>query len=1513
VPARREGASIVRLLRRLGEIAVRLPLVGPLAARWRDRIRRNRLPPADVVVPAGQCRVAIEPYLPSTAPAWPVPAGASVAVVIPVYRGFEETRRCLQTVLEHRGPVPVEVIVVDDRSPDPLISRWLEELADGGRITLLRNETNRGFVASVNRGMEAAGRRDVVLLNSDTEVPANWLERLVGHAYSDARIGTVTPFSNNATICSWPALPGGDLPVGFSLERIDAACHAANRGRQVDIPTAVGFCMFIRRDCLDAVGTFDEAAFGRGYGEENDFCCRAHALGWRHVLACDTFVYHVGETSFGKEAPERAAAWSVLTRRHPGYPAAVARHIEADDAAPCRLAAAAAVFKAAPQPVILLVTHALGGGTERHVAAVMAAVGPRANFLRLEPGQGGVRLTVPAFPTLPAILFADEGIAQLAELLESFGVDRVHVHHVLGLGMDIRSLIDALGVPFDFTVHDYYTVCPRINLLPPNESRYCGEPGPATCNACIAARFEPGLTNITEWRRRHAWLLEEAERVLCPSLDVRRRMARYAPHANLLVVPHEPVPGDRWSVLPPRLQPGQRLWVGILGVVARHKGRDALVAAALAVDPDGVEFVVIGSCEPPLPAAARRVVHETGPYREADLPGLLAAAGVHAIWFPANVPETYSYTLSSAIAAGLPIVAPPLGAFPERLANRPLTWTVEATTDGAASATAFAEVRRTLERQPPGPAVAERMTRADDYYASAYVQADAGGVRVRRQAVRSLRRDGAVTVLVLPDRQSNGLISPCGYIRLVQPFDLLADGAEGVRVTFVDERGVFHRDADVLVCQRHAMPSVADADRLIEHCRRHGIRLVYDLDDDLIAVPGDHPEADHLRGRAAVVLRLVLAADRVWVATPELARRLGRLRDGVEVVPNALDDRLWQPPPPPRPDAVVRIVYMGTATHDGELAFLAPVADRLRRTYGDRVRFEVVGVTSRRLPPGFHRRSPEGDAAHASYPGFVDWFGRQRWEIAVAPLVDGQFNRCKSAIKLMDYASLGLPIVASRHAEYEAAFGTEHGVVLVDNDVDHWVAALATLIDDPSARERMGRLSREHCRAEHVLSVDRDGRLAALRRATVAPGAAGAGADGARRRSMPVDESGVTREELAAAFAVGAGTAVRAADLAHEGSETRDSLVVDAAAAPESARSDVVADIGRVLRPGGVALLVLPAPGPGAAAADARAAEGWGVALDRSPAALHLEFSGVEAGPRGWLMVLRKEGCRPAAVVVEEPPAVVRLRPAGASTPRVPVSLSRLTARDAALTHEGYPPWQGVVPLPPEGLMWAAGAPNVENFLVVADAWAQIVRRHLPEGGVVLDVGCGCGRLARSLVADAALGGYVGFDCMAPSIAWCRAHLAPVFAGMRCEFHHVDARSGEYNPSGAIRPQDVRFPCDDEDVDLVVVASVFTHLLEVDAAHYLREIARVLRPSGTALVSIRAVAAPGTRYGGDEGCIDVDKGHFLGMARDAGLECHDETGDFVGETLLVLGPKPRAAVVRGDDLIVVAGIAGGGT
>ncbi|MBS0561571.1 MAG: glycosyltransferase, partial [Proteobacteria bacterium] len=117
-------------------------------------------------------------FLPARASPLPVPRGVSASVVIPVYRGLDETRRCLFSVLADDARLAGEVIVIDDASPEPALSAWLDTLAQAGRIRLIRHARNLGFVAAANRGMREAGRADAILLNSDTEVPRGWTRRL---------------------------------------------------------------------------------------------------------------------------------------------------------------------------------------------------------------------------------------------------------------------------------------------------------------------------------------------------------------------------------------------------------------------------------------------------------------------------------------------------------------------------------------------------------------------------------------------------------------------------------------------------------------------------------------------------------------------------------------------------------------------------------------------------------------------------------------------------------------------------------------------------------------------------------------------------------------------------------------------------------------------------------------------------------------------------------------------------------------------------------------------------------------------------------------------------------------------------------------------------------------------------------------------------------------------------------------------------------------------------------------
>ena len=1024
-------------------------------------------------------RQDIGDYLPSSSPPLPVPADLAVDVIIPAYRGLAQTRRCLASVLADRERPLGRVIVIDDASPEPKLSAYLDKLAASGAIELVRNSRNMGFVSSANRGMLAADPRDVVLLNSDTEVPPGWLRRLAAQAHAGPRIATVSPLSNNATICGYPTLEGSGPAFGMSAAAIDAVAREVNAGRHVDVPVTVGSCMYIRRAAIRETGLFDAQAFGRGYGEEVDFCMRAHAAGWHHRLATDVFVFHEGQVSFGGDAPEQRGSQETLLKKYPGYARNIDGHVREDAAGPSRWALTAALLARSKLPLIAMVSHGLGGGVGIHIDALVERLADRAHFVTLEGGAQGVRLSVPSLPGHPATVLPSDRTADLVTLLRSMGVARAHVHQTMGLEMNLRALLHGLGVPTDVTVHDWHAICPQVNLLPQLDGQYCGEPEPAVCNACIAARPSHGAADILSWRRTHTWLLREADRVICPSEDARRRLARYGLADRAIVAAHEPVERAPWPIAPPPALQGRKLRLAVLGVLADQKGAHTVAAVADAADPAELEITVIGYAETALPTRVKERVKETGRYEPRELPRLIARARPHAIWFPAQWPETYSYTLSAAIRSGLPILATDIGAFTERLAGRPQTWLAAASAPAAAWLEVIDRVRDEVSRGGPPPRGKPRPV-MPDFYADAYVlpKAKPSGA----PGLIDARRPRRTTVLVIPEIMDTLQPSPCAFIRLLLPLDHPAIG-EATDAIVADAGEALRYRPDIIATQRYAVPDIAAADSLRAHCDAHGITLLYDLDDDLLNVPRDHAEADMLRSRAKLVRRMIGHANAVWVSTERLRVSLAPVRDDARVVANGLDERLWSVAPAITwpPQGPLRILMMGTGTHQGDYAIVAPALERLADVFGRRVSIDMIGVTPEDTPPFINRITPPHQAA-ATYGGFVNWITHQpSWHVGLVPLAADRFNDCKSSIKTLDFAALGMAVLASDVPAYAGSLAAGPGGMLVENTAAAWYAALSGVLRDPQRWRRMAEAARAAYLADGTLAAQAGERRAMWR------------------------------------------------------------------------------------------------------------------------------------------------------------------------------------------------------------------------------------------------------------------------------------------------------------------------------------------------------------------------------------------------------------------------------------------------
>ena len=674
---------------------------------------------------------------PRSSPAQPVPTPVPapnhpVDIIVPVYRGLADTRLCIDSVLATANQSTYRLIVINDASPEPEVTNWLRErAAQDSRITLLENTDNLGFVGTVNRGMALSTSNDVLLLNSDTEVANDWLDRIRSAAYGDAKVASVTPFSNNATICSYPRFcKDNSLPAGYDTARLDALCAQTNPGVVVDVPTGVGFCMYIRRDCLAQVGLFDTENFGKGYGEENDFCQRAAEAGWRNLHLLDTFVLHTGGVSFGdSKSPREKAAMETLRRLHPRYESAVMAFLQGDPAQPYRLALDVARVAQTRLPSVLTVLHDRAGGTVRHVRELAAHLGEQAVFFTLTPQPGNSVLLQLASETEGFQLtfrLADQ-YEDLVFALRQLGVQHIHYHHLLGHGPLILDLPHQLGVAYDFTAHDFYSFCANISMTG-SDNRYGGEPAPGQCACCNPHDTAPGGGTIADWRHRNLHFLTGARAVLAPSQDTARRIAAFAPGARVHAVPHTDLAALGALLAPtarPQL-PGAALKVVVLGALSAIKGADLLEAVALEAARRGapVEFHLLGYGYRHLQTQPRAHLTVHGAYEERDLPGLLQWLQPDLAWFPAQWPETYSYTLSACLQAGLPVLAPDLGAFAERLAGRAWSWVQPWDLSAKEWLDTFLRLREEnfASAQPPQPAMTPAPHGTDWSYRSDYLQ-----------------------------------------------------------------------------------------------------------------------------------------------------------------------------------------------------------------------------------------------------------------------------------------------------------------------------------------------------------------------------------------------------------------------------------------------------------------------------------------------------------------------------------------------------------------------------------------------------------------------------------------------------------------------------------------------------------------------------------------------------------------------------------------------------------------------
>ena len=618
---------------------------------------------------------------------------ADVDIIIPVYGAANELRACLESVVretQHR------VTLVVDGPQDAAVESVLADFP----ARILRNPQRLGFVASANRGMRET-TADVVLLNSDTIVTPRWIEKLIEAAYSSGDVGTVTPLSNHATLCSVPrAFEENLLPTGFDAASFAAIVEKVSQRSYPRIPTGVGVCLYIRRALLDDIGFFDAKHFGLGYGEENDFCMCALARGWVQVADDATFIYHAGHRSFGKSRAtlERRGA-ATLRRLHPRYMPTIAAFMKADPLADARARIAAAISP--PSARKRRIVHLVHGwppfeqaGTELYaywltrqqqaadeVSVYVRAADPaHAHGEAVELLDDGIRVRLMTNNFTARNPFRRNAIRDrllerdFERFLNQQNPDLLHIHHLAGHAFSLARVARRLGIPIVLQIQDWWFLCARVNLFDRDGNR-CSGPGFEKCARCVTlTNLAPSpITNrLLHAARRNAAraAIAAADAYIAGSEAIRDDYVRAGvidASKPFHVIPYGINVTAQTSPRPPARRP---IRFGYVGSIAPHKGVHVAVDAMRGLDGATLHIWGDAAAFPDYVSDLKRrgndaIVFE-GRFDESARAQVFASMDV--LLVPSIGLESFGLAAREAMACGIPVIGSAGGALSEMFA-----------------------------------------------------------------------------------------------------------------------------------------------------------------------------------------------------------------------------------------------------------------------------------------------------------------------------------------------------------------------------------------------------------------------------------------------------------------------------------------------------------------------------------------------------------------------------------------------------------------------------------------------------------------------------------------------------------------------------------------------------------------------------------------------------------------------------------------------------------------------------
>jgi GT2 family glycosyltransferase len=625
-----------------------------------------------------------------------------LTIVIPIYNGFEHVTQLVEALQHQRTNAFSRALLIDDASTDARIHPFLAHLCEqDARFEFQSQSRNLGFVGTCNAAI-ASTQGDLVLLNSDTTPVEGWLDEIVRVAEMDPAIGIVCPLSDNATILTLFATLESEMRAELDHALVSRRVLTNAPIDYFSIPTAVGFCMFLRRTMLNKIGAFD-VAFGLGYGEENDLSMRAIHADWKVVCAPRAYVSHFGSASFS-EVPSvvriRTTNTDLLKTRWPEYESLIAEYARRDPRWLIELLVLKQLSQLAGSKVILHQTHQIGtaGGVERYVSKILAASDPL-EFIHvvLVPNPNALRVSLRLIPenkawileTPASILqhFAFSNAERVTAEFRHFGSsfdayfmltidmlrpDVFHVHHLLNSGSaaSIRIARNAM-IPVIYGIHDFFSICPNFTLTTPDGSR-CKKSffdrKDQHCDQCVkhcfpSVQFESIENDPYDYNARHFAFLDALTNctlVYAPSkMVVDRIQISFCVEAS------------RMKVIPINVRNGRRakrvstnndnlkdeLVIAHVGAFNRLKGADTFVAIKRVLDRSGfrAKYWIIGSVGREfLDTVAKEGILCSNKYSDGELSQFLSRVDIACCL--SSVEETYGITVDEVINSGVQLV-----------------------------------------------------------------------------------------------------------------------------------------------------------------------------------------------------------------------------------------------------------------------------------------------------------------------------------------------------------------------------------------------------------------------------------------------------------------------------------------------------------------------------------------------------------------------------------------------------------------------------------------------------------------------------------------------------------------------------------------------------------------------------------------------------------------------------------------------------------------------------------------